>query len=267
MRKRLLHSRAVATLISAGALLALWQILAVAINAPLILPLPKETLSALVRNIGQVVFWQHLEATACRSLAAFVISVVLGSLLGAASGACKSFHNLLAFPLSIVKATPVVSFILVALFWLGSSLVPVFVAVLMSLPVMTSSVETGITNTNKELIACCRVYGFSRKQLLAHLYIPSCRSYFFSGSLAAFGLSWKVVAAGEVLSLPLRSAGTLLQSAKVHLETEQVFAITLVLVIVSFVLESLFSFVLRKTGLVPSGFKREKPASGRKVEK
>ena len=250
MGKKLLHSREVAVALAAVALLVLWQVLAVAIDSPLILPKPRETLDVLLKNIGEPLFWHHVGATACRSLAAFGISVLLGTLLGAASGASRSFHNLLEFPLAIIRATPVVSFILLALFWLGSSLVPVFVAVLMSLPVMISSVETGIINTDKSLVSCCRSYRFSLGKMIRHLYLPSCKPYFFSGALAAFGLSWKVVAAGEVISLPQRSAGTLLQSAKVHLETAQVFSITLVLVILSFLLENIFSLVLQKTGLL-----------------
>ena len=253
MGKKFLQRRDVAIILSIGTILVVWQILAMVINSPLILPLPKETLKTLLQDIGKPLFWQHVGATACRSLVAFGISVVVGTLLGAAAGASDSVHNLLDFPLAMMRATPVVSFILLALFWFGSSLVPIFVAMVMSLPVMISAVETGIKNTNKDLIACCRVYGFSTGKMLRHLYFPSCKPYFFSGSLAAFGLSWKVVAAAEVISLPHRSAGTLLQNAKVHLETAQVFAITLVLVILSFVLESLFSVILHRRGLLTGG--------------
>lgn len=261
MLGRLLHRRWLSLVLSTVVILALWQGLAVAVNSPLILPLPQQTLEVLVENLGQPLFWQHIGATACRSLAAFAISVVMGSLLGAAAGVSRSFQNLLELPLAIVRATPVVSFILLALFWLGSSLVPVFVAVLMSLPVMIASVETGIISRDQHLLDCCRSYGFSRYQLILHLYIPSCKTYFFSGTLAAFGLSWKVVAAGEVLSLPRRAAGTLLQSAKVHVETTEVFAVTLVLVILSFVLEGLFSLALRRARLLPAG--RKASSAGR----
>lgn len=253
MGKKFLHRRNVANLLSVGIILGTWQLLAMAINSSLILPLPREALEVLIQDMGKPLFWQHVGATACRSLAAFGISVVVGALLGVAAGVSEGIHNLLDFPLAMMRATPVVSFILLALFWFGSSLVPIFVAIVMSLPVMISAVEAGIKNTNKDLIACCRVYGFSTGKMLCHLYFPSCKPYFFSGSLAAFGLSWKVVAAAEVISLPHRSAGTLLQSAKVHLETAQVFAITLMLVILSFVLESIFSLVLHRRGLLTGG--------------
>ena len=253
MGKKFLQRRDVAILLSIVTILVVWQILAMVINSPLILPLPRETLEVLIQDMGKPLFWQHVGATACRSLIAFGISVVVGTILGAAAGASDSVHNLLDFPLAMMRATPVVSFILLALFWFGSSIVPIFVAMVMSLPVMISAVETGIKNTDKDLIACCRVYGFSTGKMLCHLYFPSCKPHFFAGSLAAFGLSWKVVAAAEVISLPHRSAGTLLQNAKVHLETAQVFAITMVLVILSFILESLFSFILHRRGLLTGG--------------
>ena len=117
MVEKLLHRRDVAILLSVGTILLVWQILATVINSPLILPLPKETFEVLIQDMGKPLFWQHVGATACRSLVAFVISVVVGTLLGVASGASESVHNLLDFPLAMMRATPVVSFILLALFW------------------------------------------------------------------------------------------------------------------------------------------------------
>ena len=105
MTGRLLHRRWLSLVLSAVVMLALWQGLAVAINSPLILPLPWETLEVLVENLGNLLFWQHIGATACRRLAAFVLSVAVGSLLGAAAGVSRSFHNLLELPLAVVRAT------------------------------------------------------------------------------------------------------------------------------------------------------------------
>ena len=67
-----------------------------------------------------------------------------------------------------------------------------------------------------------------------------------NGMVSTFGLTWKVVAAGEVLSLPKYAAGTLLQRGQVHLETSSVIAVTIVLVTVSFIIERLFSLAVRK---------------------
>ena len=112
---------------------------------------------------------------------------------------------------------------------------------------MISAVKTGINNTDKNLLDFGKVFGLSYWSLLQHIYIPSCVPYFFSGAVSAFGLSWKVVAAGEVLALPTRAAGTLLQTAKVHIETAQVFAVTIVLIVICFIVEASLNFVLHSS--------------------
>jgi ABC-type nitrate/sulfonate/bicarbonate transport system ATPase subunit len=94
-----------------------------------------------------------------------------------------------------------------------------------------------------------RVYGFSRLMLLRHVYIPGAFPTFLSGARSVFGLCWKVVAAGEVLALPRFGAGQLLYSAKVHLETTEVFAVTVILIVICFALEGAFSlFIKIKSG-------------------
>lgn len=247
MKKSVLHSKPVVTVLVGLLLLVLWHIAAKIINAPVILPSPWETYQVLKSDFVSLVFWEHIGTTFLRSITAFFITVVLGFLLGTLAGISVFFDNFLALPLSIVKATPVVSFILLAVFWFGTFFVPVFVAVLMSLPVMISAVKTGINNTDKNLLDFCKVFGLSYWSLLQHIYIPSCVPYFFSGAVSAFGLSWKVVAAGEVLALPTRAAGTLLQTAKVHIETAQVFAVTIVLIVICFIVEASLNFVLHSS--------------------
>ena len=70
--------------------------------------------------------------------------------------------------------------------------------------------------------------------------------YFFSGALSAFGLSWKVVVAAEILCLPKSAIGSALQTAKVHIETTDVFAITMSIIIISFVLETIAAIFINK---------------------
>lgn len=246
MEKKSAVSKPIIFILSGLLVLAIWSLAAEIICAPLVLPSPKETFSALGNNIFLPTFWRHVGFTALRSIVAFLISVILGTLLGILCGISPFFSNLLAFPLAMIRTTPVVSFILLAIFWFGSSIVPVFVAILMSLPIMVSSVENGILNTDSKLLDCSKTYGFSKAKQIFYIYIPSCIPGFLSGSIAAFGLSWKVVVAGEVICLPRNGVGTLLQTAKVHVETSQVFAVTLVVILICFVLETIFKVGVKK---------------------
>lgn len=225
--------------VSPIAILIIWYIVANYLKSPLVLPFPKEVFFAFLKLAQKTFFWKQILFTIIRSLSAFCVSLILSFLLGLCCGLSKNFSIILSFPMSVIKATPVVSFILLALFWFTTNQVPVFVSVLMTLPVLTSAVAAGIKNTDKKLLQMANSYNLTKKQVLKNIYIPSTKPYLFSGALSAFGLSWKVVVASEVLSLPKYAAGTALYTAKVHLETADVFAISIVIILLSFLFEQL----------------------------
>lgn len=219
----------------------LWEIASVIVSSPLILPSPLDVMKSIARLCKTSVFWQHIFYTLIRTFTAFSISIFTAVILGSLSGLSSSADAVLKLPMSIIKATPVVSFILLALFWFTSSQVPVFVSVLMTIPVLTSSVSLGIKKTDPKLLEMAHTYGLSPLKIIGHIYIPSIIPSFASGSLAAFGLSWKVVVAAEVISLPRYASGSALQTAKVHLETADVFSISICVIALSFICELLFS--------------------------
>ena len=116
-------------------------------------------------------------------------------------------------PLSVIKATPVVSFILLAiLVYNVSSAHLCFCAY--EPAIITSSVALGIANIDIKLKQMV-VYALQKQKIL-HIYLPSVFPS-FARRLSAFGLSWKVVIAAEVISLPKR-AWYKFANGKVHIE-------------------------------------------------
>ena len=233
-------------LFSIIAFFAVWHTVAVFMNSPLVLPKPADVFFRLFELIPEKAFQKAVAATLGRTFKAFAVSLAVSVFIGILIGANENFESFFRFPLAVIKSTPVVSFILVALFWFKSAAVPVFVAVLMTLPVLTETISAGIKNTNKKLLDMAMVYHFSFRQKLMFIYAPSVMPYFFSGMLSALGLTWKVVVAGEILSLPKNSVGMALQTAKVHLETTDVFAWTFAVIFLSFACESVFAFYTKK---------------------
>ncbi len=232
--------------------IAAWHILSAAMNAPLILPPPSAVFKTAVKLCALPSFWNDFLATILRCFISFIISLIFGALLGVVCGLFENIKAFSAFPLAVIRTTPVVSFILLALFWFKSSTIPIFVSVLMTFPVMVTAVSTGFEKTDEKLLNMAKVYAFTKWQIFKFLKIPSVLPFFLTGAVSTFGLTWKVVAAGEVLCLPKRGAGTLLYTAQVHLETSEVLAVSLLLVAVSFLLEKLFAlcvslFIRRRT--------------------
>lgn len=170
-------------------------------------------------------------------MAAFGVSFALGLLLGVLCGQFAEVYDFLEIPISIVRATPVVAFILVALFWFKSGTVPVVIAVVMTLPVTITSVHSGFLQIDDKLLKMAKSFNLSPMQILFKIKLPATGNYIRNALIQTFGLTWKVVAAGEVLCLPKNAIGTMLQRSQVHLETTEVLAITIIFVAVSFILE------------------------------
>ena len=61
----------------------------------------------------------------------------------------------------------------------------------------------------------------------------------------ALGMSWKAGVAAEVIGIPTGSIGEQLQQAKIYLNTPDLFAWTLVIVLVSLVFEKVFLILLK----------------------
>ncbi len=216
-------------------LLILWYGAAFFIKAPLILPYPHSVLFRLFELAGSLYFWQSFAFTFLRVIIAFLLSFITGFFLGLLSADCPAFQAFISLPLGIIRVTPVISIILLALFWFESTSVPVFVAVLMALPLMITASQKGFEKNreNEEKLYKAACYGFTGLYAFRYIRLPAALPSIMAASESAFGLCWKVVAAGEVLSLPHFAAGGLMQKSQLHLETADLMAVTLTLILIS----------------------------------
>lgn len=227
-------------------LILVWFAASKIIAAPLILPSPSAVFMRLYAIITTPRFWQNFSLTFLRVIAGFLLSVFLGTVLGLLCADFPALRPFIQLPVSIIRSTPVIAVILVALFWFRSGTVPVFVSLLMTLPVMTSDAEKGFFKSpaNQEMLFKAQCVCFSGWSAFRHIRFRAALPFLRSGAQSVFGLSWKVVVAGEVLSLPRFGAGSLLQQAQVHLESADVLALTAILVVVSIILEKLVRIII-----------------------
>ena len=242
MKSPLLH------LLSAAVLALLWQIAALIVANPIIFPAFTATLARLFSLCTKLSFWSGAGFSFLRVLSGFFLILVFGSAAGILSGIFPSFKAFLSFPLAVIRSVPVVSFILLAIFAFNSNFVPVFSAFLMGFPVMASAVSSGFefSEDDKKLFFMANVFGLTKSQKIRFIFLPKLKPFLESGIFSSIGMTWKVVAAAEVLSVPKNALGAFLQSAQVHLESASVLAATTVLVLLSFLSEKALKFVFRK---------------------
>lgn len=226
-------------------LLLVWQFLARLIHLEIILPTPDR----VVRELGLIVskrdFLHSLGSTVARGAIGFLVAAGVGFAAGLAVGLSRGVENALKPLITLIQATPVMSVILLALIWFRTGGVPIFVAFLMTFPVITLNVARGVREVDANLLEMSRAYRLPRRIVLTRIYIPSVSPYVISAFSIALGLTWKVIIAAEVLSQPPFGIGTQLQEARVELETARVFAWTAVAVLLAGASDGLFYLLLR----------------------
>lgn len=226
--------------------LAIWQAAAMALDSSLLLVSPLRVAGRLFELLGEASFYSAIGFSLARIIAGFVIGLGAGCLLAAFAGRYRAVQVFLWPYITVIKTTPVASFIILCLIWLNSSSLPVFIAFLMVLPIVYSNVLEGIRSTDKKLLEMAKLYKVSAGRKLRYIYLPQLRPYLSSACSVALGLSWKAGIAAEVIGIPDGSIGEMLYNAKVYLNSPELFAWTAVIILVSVLFEKLFIFLLNK---------------------
>lgn len=228
-----------AFILSLSSILILWEIVSLIICSPLILPSPYLVLKEAFVLIQNSSFWFHFFNTLIRVFVSFLISITLGLFLGLICGKSEFCKYFIELPLSIFRTTPVIAIILISLYWLSSNTLPVFISILMNLPITITAVSQGFSNVKQQQNNMAQLYHFSSMQKLLYIQLPACFSNYKAACISCFGLCWKVIVAGEVLCLPKYGLGSIMQLQQVHLETASVIAITFLMVMCSWFLEKI----------------------------
>ena len=218
---------------------AVWQTVYLIIGSDVLFASPLNTLIAVARLISHADFYKTIVFSFLRIALGFFAGTAAGILLGAATGASRVVYTLFKPLIDIVRAAPMASFIILALAWLKSGTVPVFIAFLTVVPIVWSNISEGINSADKKLLEMARVYEFTGKMKLENIYIPALKPYLRTAAATGAGFAFKSGVAAEVIGSPAFSIGRKLYESKIYLETEELFAWTAVIIVLSVVFEKL----------------------------
>ena len=226
--------------------LAVWQAAAMAIGQEAFLVSPVQALRCLLRLLPQADFWRRVGFSAGRILLGFGLGVVCSAALAVAAEICPAAEILIAPVLQLVKATPVASFIILALVWVSGRSLSILISFLMVLPVLYSAVRTGIESADVQLLEMAQVFRLPLARRVKAIWLPAILPAFRQGCSVALGICWKSGVAAEVIGLPDGSIGDALYRAKITLSTGELFAWTFVIILLSAGFEKLFLALLDK---------------------
>ena len=224
--------------------LAVWQAASMALDQEILLVSPISVIVRLFSLMTTLPFWESIWFSFIRICSGFLAAVIAGTLLAALSVRFRRISELLAPLMLAVKAIPVASFIILVLIWIPSRNLSVFISFLMVLPVIYTNVLDGIRSANADLLEMARVFSIPVWRKIRYIYIFQVFPFFRSACTISLGLCCKSGIAAEVIGIPDGSIGENLYQAKIYLNTPDLFAWTLVIVLISLGFEKLFLFLL-----------------------
>ena len=226
--------------------LAVWQLAAAAIGQEVFLVSPLQAAGTLVQLLPQPDFWQRVGFSAGHILLGFLLGAVCSVVCSVAAERWVWVDALLSPVMQLVKATPVASFIILALVWVSGKSLSILISFLMVLPVLYGAVRTGIESADPQLLEMARVFRLPLARRVKAIWLPAVLPAFRQGCSVALGICWKSGVAAEVIGLPDGSIGDALYRAKITLSTGELFAWTFVIILLSAAFEKLFLALLDK---------------------
>jgi len=147
--------------------------------------------------------------------------------------------------LTVVRATPVASFIMLLWVFLVKDTVPSVAVMLIVLPIVYANLYKGLTETDPKLLEVGKIHRFGLWRMAKYIYIPSVMPYLLSSLLTSLGLGWKAGVAAEVLCTPDGTVGKFLFLYKRDILTAELFACTFCIIMICFILEKLLAASVR----------------------
>jgi len=226
--------------------LALWQLAALKVHNALLVPTPGAVGARLYELALSADFWRIIGESLARIMAGFALGVISGLVMAVVTSASRGASLLFSPALKAVLSTPVASFIILLIIWFNPSLVPMLVALLVVLPVVWRHVGGGIAALDEQMLEMACVFHIPRARCLRRLYVPALIPHFLSACSVALGLAWKSAVAAEVISYSRFSIGGELKAGQTYLQTADVFVWTIVVIILSLLIEKLLTKVFRQ---------------------
>ena len=226
--------------------LLVWEAAARWVNEPIFLVSPLTAVTRLFELMGSAAFWQAVAFTVGRIFAGFLAGCALSILLAALAYRFRWVRQLLSPLTATVKAIPVASFVILALLWVSSRNLSVLISGLIGFPIVYANTLAGLDATDPKLIEMAKVFRVPFAKQLRSIYLHQVLPFLQSGLAVAMGLCWKSGVAAEVIGVPDGSIGEHLYQAKIYLETPDLFAWTLTIVLLSIACEKLLALLMAR---------------------
>lgn len=223
--------------------LLVWQIISALVGNEILLVGPLQAVKTLFAKLAEVSFWKACAGSVLRISLGFLMGLLLGVGLAIFSYRFSLIEDILSPVMTLLKAVPVASFVVLFLIWWSSAYLAVVISFCITLPNLYINTLEGLKSTDKKLLEMAKVFKMSKIDSFFYIYRPALKPFWNSAIALAAGMSWKSGVAAEVIGLPANAIGEQLYMSKIYLDTAGVLAWTMVVILLSIGFERVVKYL------------------------
>jgi NitT/TauT family transport system permease protein len=229
-------------------LVAIWQAMYASGRwSPMLFPSPGDVWSALLDGFRQGTFPTAIRASLQRVLIGFIISFILGVVIGTAMARWKSVQDTLGSLVLGMQSLPSICWAPLALMWFGlQDEAILLVVVLGSTFSVTEATYAGFRNVPPLYRRAAMVMGATQLQLLRRVLIPAAMPSIVTGLKLSWSFAWRSLMAGELVA-SLGGFGQLLQNYRETFDMPSVVAVMVVIVAIGLLVNAMVFRPLEKS--------------------
>jgi NitT/TauT family transport system permease protein len=223
-------------LVLIGVFVGIWWLFSLSVPH-YILPGPTRVWGALKLIAASGDLWSNLGITLWRVAVGFVFATLVGLPFGIVFGANKRVGEFFEPVIPVMNTVSSAIWAIFAIIWFGiSNATTIFVVFMTAMPLIITNVWQGTRTVNADFIELAQVLRMPNWKVMTKIYLPTILPYFFSGARLAFGFGWRVSLVAETIGSS-SGVGYRLRQAADLIQTDQVFAWTLTMVIMMATIE------------------------------
>ena len=226
--------------------LLVWQAASLLIDNIILLAGPVETALALAEMVTTQDFWASLSFSFLRIAGGFLTGSAAGILLAYLAYRVPLAGDILSPLVTVLKAVPMASFIIIALIWFGSARVSFVISFIVVMPIVYLNALEGLHSLDRDLLEMADVFRIPALSRLRYIELPGAYPFLLGAFRLALGMSWKSGVAAELIGQYKLSVGNQLYMDKITLDTAGIFAWSAVIICASRLFEKAFLFLVER---------------------
>ena len=232
-------------ILSISLIICLYILISYLINKPYLLPTIDEIINALIsilsNNFITIVF-----TTILRCLIGVLISFILALILSMFAFKYEVFKEFFIPIYTILKTIPNITYIIIAILWLGRNGSIILICSTIIFPIFYNTFINAYNHIPNELIDYTRTQEGSYFNKWVKVYLPLIKNELLVSISNCLTLAFKVSIMAEMIGQTKIGIGNELYFAKSNFLMPEIFAWTIIIILISYLFELILNTIIRK---------------------